>query len=175
MAYDPLSQATRKTKSSLVLTSATLFLVVHFEVTLTNLPGLGLQLDAPDAFLNYALFAATFYLLVVYLVYATQDFVFSDGPESYRKNLERLEELLEDELIKNTHIEDIDDDDEKVRETVRRQVRLTMNVASPEYGKAVSHFRAKENTYKIARNVRFVTDYIAPIVIGLGSLVYTFM
>ena len=147
-------------------------MVVHFEITLTNVPGLGLQLDAPDVFLNYALFAATSYLLIIYIVYATQDFIFSAGPDSYRKNLEQLEEILEDELTKNTHVEDIDDDEEIIREAVRRQVRLTMNVASPRYKDAVFSFRRKESTYKLARNLRFVTDYIAPIAIGLSSLIY---
>ncbi|MBY6047422.1 hypothetical protein [Vannielia litorea] len=169
MSYDPLSAASRQAKSRLLTASSILFIIELFDVELTNIPGFGIEIEAPGAVLNFVFFTGTVYLLIIFLIYALQDFSYSTGPERYRFELDRLEKIFKDEVSSNTRVELTEG--EIIEGIAKKELRTFLTHTGEEKNIRMKYEKIKSQ-YTLYRNIRVASDLVFPVGFSLFSLVY---
>lgn len=100
MAYEPFSQSTRKTRSTLLVFSVLATAIVQFDVELKNIPGIGFEIPIPEGMLSIVVGISILYLTISFLLYCMDDLFYMTSPDVLRERSELIEKRLADLKIK---------------------------------------------------------------------------
>lgn len=178
MAYDPLSTATRKARTNLVFSSTSLFLITHFGITLSNIPGHGFEIETPDRFLNFCFIGGTIYFTVLFLIYMKDD-IQSLQPHDGLKN-SQLRAKHELDRLKQARI-DLSRDGENTifLKNIRgyKEIELDMGGIDRQINfieEEIDEIHLSGHHASLTKTRRFV-DFIVPPSSAICVLIYAFL